>query len=495
MNAGSAASGTLRNLAGAAFAALLVWAPLNFGSTRAGGPELLAAGCAAATLLWAAAWICGGPAPQVQPIVVATATVLVVAVLPWSLGLYHATPVLPFTQAHFNRVAARWPSSIVWREPAGTAAFAIALAAAVVPLTDLARVRRWRLIFSGTLAATAVLVAGLALAQNFTHAPGIYWRDEGRLPGNFCGTFFHHTSAGAYFNTAWPLAFALTWLAWDRAPAARLRTAAAVAAGLGTVLLLAGHGSHVSRFPQAAALLVTPLLLTGLPARRNGRIAPGLLALGAVAAIVALIAVAGRTRDIATRWQLAFAGPGPAAAGAPPSPAEWPALMRADLFVPYTFSTGLLGVRLEGWRTALRSIADRPLTGHGPANWMGAASRHSIDPFVRTFYQFLQFAHQDTLQSAVELGLPAALAWWALLLGGALAAFRPARNTSRSRRLLARAAGCGLVAVLLQAQMDFPLQIPAVALNVAVLAALAWAGRVSPDLRSAGVAASRPCIT
>ncbi len=151
--------------------------------------------------------------------------------------------------------------------------------------------------------------------------------------------------------------------------------------------------------------------------------------------------------------------------------------MRADLFVPYSPAGGWRGARGESWRTALRGIAERPLTGHGPGNWMGAASQHTDDPFIRTFFQFLQFTHQDLLQFAVEWGLPATLGWWGLLVGAIGRRRGPGPRLAQRRNIgeIAIAAACGLAAVLLQAQVDFPLEMPAVLLNVVVLAALCWA--------------------
>jgi O-antigen ligase len=463
----------LRIAAGLGFAGLLVFAPLNFGSTRSGGPEVITLGCTVATLLWSASFVFTGRHPQVPATAALAIALFVVATLPWSTGLYHATPVSPFTQAHFARIAARWPFSIVWRDATNALPLAVALAAAALPLIDLARTPGWALTFSLALVVTAVAVAGLALAQNYTHATGIYWRDDGRMPGNFCGTFFHHTSAGAYFNTAWPLALALTWLAWDRPDPTQLTKTLAALGGLGSVLLLAAHGSHVSRLPQVTALLVAPFLLAGLKLRGGWR--RPLLILGGVVLVILLVATMGRTDAIAARWRLIFISTPATHVPAPPESA-WPALMRDDLFIPGTSSGGLLGDRGEGWRTALRSIAARPFTGHGPANWMGAASQHSTDPFVRTFFQFLQFTHQDVLQSAVEWGVPAALGWWILLAGGVVAVFRARRRISGTPRRLGIAAACALAAVLLQSQVDFPLQIPAVTLNAVVLAALCWAG-------------------
>jgi len=198
--------------------------------------------------------------------------------------------------------------------------------------------------------------------------------------------------------------------------------------------------------------------------------------MGAVVAVASLIVLAGRADDIAARWRVMFAPPPVVARQVQPPESAWPALIRDDLFIPHTSQPGWLGDRGESWRTAGRSIAARPLTGHGPANWMGAASRHTDDPFVRTFFQFLQFTHQDLLQFAVEWGVPATLGWWGLLAGAVIAVLRVRHWLSPLHRLLGIAAACALAAVLLQAQGDFPLQMPAIALNAIVLAALCWTG-------------------
>jgi hypothetical protein len=473
----------LRLAAGVVFTALLVFAPLNFGSTREGGPELVAAGCIGATLLWAVALACHGPRAQVPLVAVAGVTLLTLAALPWITGLASLTPVAAFTQTHFAQVAARWPYSIVWRTPTNALVLTLALAASVLPLIDLARSRGWALTFSLALTGTGAAVGVLALLQNYTHATGIYWRNDGRMPGNFCGTFYHHTAAGAYFNTAWPLAVGLTWLAWNRADRAtgEARLAAktrgrniplTTLGGLAIIILLAAHGSHVSRLPQLLAVIVAPFLLFGLKIRSYRF---WLFAAGGVAAIAVIITVAGRTTEIRERWRLMFI---PVPVGPPPVTAPesaWPGLMRDDLFISRPPPPGWLGDRSESWRTALRSIAARPFIGHGPGNWMGAASQNTKDPFVRTFFQSLQFAYQDTLQFAAEWGVTAALAWWGLLAGAVVAVLRPHRWLSPLHRPLGIAAACALAAVLLQAQVDSPLEMPAITFNVIVLAALCWA--------------------
>ncbi len=131
----------LRLAAGVVFTALIIFAPLNFGSTREGGPALIASGCAVATLLWLASLPGGGPRVRLPLAAAGCVGLLILAALPWITGLAPLTPVSPFTAAHFAQVVARWPYSIVWRTPANTLALTLALAVAALALIDLARSR------------------------------------------------------------------------------------------------------------------------------------------------------------------------------------------------------------------------------------------------------------------------------------------------------------------------------------------------------------------
>ncbi len=454
----------LRFASGAILTALLVVAPLNFGSTRPGGAELVAFACAAAPLVWAASLVLARKASAVPLPVALAAALFILAALPWITGLANVTSIAPFTESHFARVQTRWPVGILAAAVFSPPFFLVALVAAILPLTDLARDQRWSLAFAIALTATAVLVAILALAQNHTRATGIFWRDDGRMPGAFSGTFFHHTSFGAYLNTAWPLAAALACIARRRRPVL------AALAAIACLLLLAAHTAHVGRFPQLAVLLAAPVLFLGLkpklPWPRGPRV--WLAASAAAAALALVVSLGGRADSIAARWSLLLRPV--SIQKIQPAEADWPALMRDDLVIAGTSHPGWFGDREVGWRAALSAIAARPLAGHGPGNWIGAASRHTDDPFVRTFYQFLQFTHHDPLQTAVEWGVPAALALWTLLLGAIVSVARLHR-----RPPLALAAACALAALLLQSQLDFPFQIPALALHAAVLAALCHA--------------------
>src|SRR5690606_8590326 len=94
------------------------------------------------------------------------------------------------------------------------------------------------------------------------------------------------------------------------------------------------------------------------------------------------------------------------------------------------------------------------------------------------FWLWMQFAHQDYLQIAIELG-PAGFLFWAILLGGAV--FRAAGTLRRSGwnvwandTVLLYSLALSLGALLLHAAGDFPLQIPSIQLYGFVLAGLCW---------------------
>lgn len=445
----------------------LVLAPLAHGSTRPAGAWLLVALLGAAAGCWLVSWWPARRVPLLPTPVWIGLGLLLLSLAPWFTGLAQPTSAAAFTSAHLARLVARWPASVTAPDPALALALGAGAGLALALAADLARDRRWRIAFATLVVLTATAVTLLALMQNLTQAPGIYWRNEGPMPGRFWGTFFHHTSAGAYLNTAWPLAAGLVFACWRLPDLAPFRTSAVLA----LVLLLGAHTSHVARFAPLAAAGVGAILVVRFGLLRSAR--RRLWLAGVLAGILFLALGTGRFGEIASRWLLVIPAT-PAATRPVPTEQEWPALMRADLFVAPVYRTGPLGDRGEAQATALRAFAARPLAGHGPGNWAAAASRHSVDPFERTFFLHLQYAHDDFLQTAAERGLPGLLAFLVLMPGAVLAAFRARRAGDPVAAALGFCAATGLAAVLVQALFDFPLQIPALVLNASVLAGLAW---------------------
>lgn len=468
----------LRMVSGVVLLTALLVAPLNYGSTRLMAFETLIALAAAGGAAWLLA--CGIARSWSRPPLAARigAGLIAVVALMWVFVL--PLPEVPaFTQGHFARIVARWPNSVVPRDFTLMTVWAVTGVVSVLAFHDLARDMVWRRAIAAVILLAGVAVAVLGLVQNATRAPGIYWETTHRMPGAFFGTFFHHTSAGAYLNTVWPLGLALALVGLQRGrhnPRVRMLIYGSLAA---VAVVLVAHTAHISRFPQfiAVCALIGFVLWSGF--WRELRRVRGLrLALTGVMLVLAIAVVSfGATRmgTISARWnQLQLSNLiGGRPAVAPPPASEWRRLMRDDLFVPSDHRAYPLGDRGATYAAALDAVRDRPWFGWGPGGWMAAAAAHSDDPFVRTFFLLVQFTHNDLLQAAVEWGLIGAAGWFLLVPGGLLAALwrlgaRPARD------YLGAGAVVALGAVLVQSLIDFPLQIPAVQFNAAALAGLAW---------------------
>ncbi|MCR6655789.1 MAG: O-antigen ligase family protein [Opitutus sp.] len=472
---------TLRNSSGWLLLCALALAPLAWAGTRPAALTGLTALVAAGGAVWAVSALSIRPALPLLPLIGAG---LVAAVaLCWC---FLPSPTLPeFTAKHFARVSHRWPTSMIPREPATLIMWASACVLAFLAWLDLLRESLWRFRTALTVAATGIAVAVLGLAQNATHARGIFWEHGPRVPTTFFGTFYHHTSAGAYLNCIWPVALgAALLLLQSPTPRARVAAGALLA---GSMVVLAAHAGHISRFPQVVAAVFLGVstfwirpwrFMAGVEWRRPWvLIAVALLAVTAVS----IVMQTGRTQIIRDRWASLewrkLVGGGTAIA--PAAPETWPRLMRGDLFVVSDHSEYPLGDRGAAYATAGRAIGERPWLGWGPGGWIAAAAACSVDPFIRTFFQMLQFTHQDYLQTAVEWGLWGALGWALLVPAGVMRAVRTLRARPE-RDWIAVGAVLALGAVLTQSLIDFPLQIPALQLTALALAALAWTSAAAP---------------
>ena len=117
--------------------------------------------------------------------------------------------------------------------------------------------------------------------------------------------------------------------------------------------------------------------------------------------------------------------------------------------------------RLPIWRDSLRAIGDFKWlgTGLGTYDW---AAMHYQTSFLSNRYEH---AHNDYLEFAAEIGIPAAAllfaGLWALVVRAARTAVR---SSHRSAAILAAGSAGALAAILLHSVTDFNLQIPANAL-------------------------------
>ncbi len=125
--------------------------------------------------------------------------------------------------------------------------------------------------------------------------------------------------------------------------------------------------------------------------------------------------------------------------------------------------------RLAIWRDTLPLIAQNPVVGVG----LGAypyAFRRQAPYLVR---KSVENAHNDYLELALELGLPAFLLLVTVVGSAAVGAVRGARRLEPPERALAFGCLLGAGAILAHAVVDFPLRLPATALLWACLLGLA----------------------
>ena len=142
--------------------------------------------------------------------------------------------------------------------------------------------------------------------------------------------------------------------------------------------------------------------------------------------------------------------------------------------------------RLPIWRDTLTQIRDYPLLGTGLGTYPWASLHYQSH---KLNYRY-EHAHNDYLEFAADLGIPAAVllfaGLWCLAIRAARAAFLLKRTNDR-----VLAAGCGgaMVALLTHATADFNLQIPANAFLfswIAGTAAAVSAGEASADTHTLG---------
>ncbi|HET8796686.1 MAG TPA: O-antigen ligase family protein [Thermoanaerobaculia bacterium] len=122
----------------------------------------------------------------------------------------------------------------------------------------------------------------------------------------------------------------------------------------------------------------------------------------------------------------------------------------------------LLSYRIGPWKAAVAMIAERPLLGYGAGSYGAEYARHADVRFANPHLigSFAQ-AHNDLLQSAAELGLPAAL----LLAAALLLLVRGGRD-----RVVVSILVAGAVASLTW----FPLQRPETAMLLLAACGRAW---------------------
>jgi len=161
------------------------------------------------------------------------------------------------------------------------------------------------------------------------------------------------------------------------------------------------------------------------------------------------------------------------------NPYIWLLLAAIVGFVVLTSATGLMNRflaegreagRFEAYPDIIRATLDRPILGHGLGSFQDIF-RGYLKPEI-SYAEWGQ-AHNSYLENALELGLPAATAFYAALFAIGWRIHRGARIPRNNRALSCFAFAC-LTTAALHSLFDFSLQIPAIAAAFAMILGLGW---------------------
>jgi O-antigen ligase len=307
------------------------------------------------------------------------------------------------------------------------------------------------------LAITAVAVAAIALLQRFAWNGRILWffvpNDwPSGLPDprpRVSGPFINRNSLAGYLDLLLPLV--VVWAAvrshLDTRSLTLGRRMLRLAGAAIVALAILGSMSRGGWIAGATGIACLVLVLRRLPrGERPAWLRPRSLAL--LLAIGAAVATA-----------LALV---PLEDGAPND---------LDLRLEQTFSdSSSIDERVGFWRAAARAIRDFPLLGVGLGGWPEIATRYDTTPAGRGFPREV---HNDYLQLLAEGGLAGALLVAALVAAVARRIAASLAVRSAAGLPLAAAALAGMAALAVHAALDFDLQIPAIPVALAILAATA----------------------
>ncbi len=137
--------------------------------------------------------------------------------------------------------------------------------------------------------------------------------------------------------------------------------------------------------------------------------------------------------------------------------------------------------RFAAVAAALDTLAEKPWPGHGPG-----AFQEAVRPQLPEAVASVEWdkAHNVYLELAVELGVPAAMLWFAALAIVFVALLSGVAARSRRRDILSFAFAA-LVIGAAHSAVDFPLQIPAIAVFFALALGAGWANAFSSRGREA----------
>jgi len=316
----------------------------------------------------------------------------------------------------------------------------LVLGATFVAVLDLTHSRRFRWMLLGGLAVSGVIVALYGMAQKAAGGDVLLWGHLRPDDNTFFGGYRYHAHAASFLNLCWPASLVLFLRsAHEERPVARNLW------GLAWMLTFGALFVNTSKFGHAVAL---PLLLfAGVVVFR--RLPPPwvqpswrMALTGLAVAIGVLLLTVPSLEVSALKWQQHL-DQGASMAG-----------------------------RREVYAVGLTMAREAPLFGFGTGSFAILFPYYTVHLGDRLGTGIWWHLHQDYLQAVIEWGKVGVLFWAALFLPPVMRQL--VRSLGPRGDLSGAAALVGVVAVLLHAGVDFPLQIASIELLFLVYLAILW---------------------
>lgn len=424
----------------------LFYAPLAWGATTRGTVAILDGLFIASFLGWSALLILERRFPRFSlwagiPLVFVT----VLGLISW------ANPVSTFDEKFWalrpTETAISWlPGSADRASTGEVVVHLVALLLGFLVLLDACAHSRIRWLFLKGLAVSGFVIALIGITQKAAGAEAMLWVEPDPLKyGNklFFAAFRYHANAAAFLNLCWPAAMVVFLRERD-------------------------SGREVVAPSIWATILIISILGVFINTSKAGQV------LGAIGVVIALI----RFRSsifVGSKIVMTVAGIlllGLTLVFAMPVVSKW-----QERWSSATTSSSF-GGRVEAYATCLRMLPDNAVYGSGPGTFRLVFPFYvspSADRMVSEFFWY--HAHQDYLQTAIEWGIFGALAWFIFYAGGLIRGFQTV-GLGLKRGRIEYSVSCaliGMIIVMLHAMVDFPFQIPALQLPVAVYMAILFA--------------------
>lgn len=321
-------------------------------------------------------------------------------------------------------------------------------------VSDMAFGLAWRKRIWLTIAITGFIwsLLGISFKVGGAETAQLLWDETHARNTRLFSSFYNHSNAGAFLNLTWPICIAYTASAFRHQKQHLMRATWAV-----MVLVVAGAVlTNTSKVSLAVSLPMGLLMLVYLLRQRSEdeRLSPLLAHLFVLTVLGCIMIYLVASTGWFTSWQNYI-----------------------DSYESYgTFDSQ----RIIVYKVCLQMMSDAPVLGFGPGTFASKFPfyTHEYGDLVKGVWVY---AHNDYLQTLVEWGFAGSILWAGFFLGGTLytmhtlVAHKEWLGPTDEYAMLGSVVG--VIAVLLQSLVDFPLQIPAIQLYAITLLAILWTPR------------------